>query len=210
MPNYRLLLIFVGIFWFLFVYGYSTYMPINSTLLKSSLKALGERMAAKHPGASIKVVVVGGSAGLLSGILDAARVTGDCDVMIAEPANLWPELERTAGEVARDLGLPDRWFNRDCAVFAYCLPLGWEERCDHQETYGALQVWTISRSDQIASKIISAPNRPQDLQDLQAMNASREELDIAERAIDRLEAESMDGRKRTDERAILQALRELL
>lgn len=180
---------------------------MESEKLVEALRRVGNTLAEREPAGSIRVCIAGGSAGLLSGTLRVDRVTGDCDVMATEPGNRWSLVAEASASVARRLGLPERWMNQDCAMFAHCIAPGWRDRCVVYGTFGALEVCVLSRGDQIASKIISAPKMPQDVQDLLTMDPSMKELDFAESNIDRLEAESLDGKTLEDARAVLRSLR---
>jgi hypothetical protein len=53
-------------------------------------------------------------------------------------------------------------------------------------------VCLIHRKDFIAAKIVSAPKRPHDYEDLKAVRPTQGELDFASSHIDRLESESLD------------------
>lgn len=93
-------------------------------------------------------------------------------------------------------------------MYAWCLPLGWKERCEPLRTFGPLEIWRINRQDFIAAKVVSAPSRPQDFEDLLAVGPSEEELAFAEENLDRVEQESPDpDQSFEDARAILDALR---
>jgi len=129
-------------------------------------------------------------------------------VISAEPNDQWLAIENAAIRVARRLGLPERWLNQDCRSFAYCLAPGWETRCVGFRRFGPLDVRTVSRLDLIASKIVSAPKRPQDIEDLCALRPTQDEFDFAEDNLDRLERESLDGKSYEIERTILKSLRE--
>lgn len=119
----------------------------------------------------------------------------------------WNEVSEAAKEVAHSLKLPETWLNRDCSMYAWCLPLGWQSRCESVETFGPLEVTRIARIDLIAAKIMGAPKRPQDLEDLRDMNPAPAELDFVKEHIDRLESEDLDGRDFADQRGILKVLR---
>ncbi len=155
----------------------------------------------------MRMVVAGGSAGLLAGVLARSRVTGDCDVMWSGGEGDWAQLTEAAGRAAAELGLPAMWLNRDCSMYAWCLPIAWESRCERVGVFGALDVWRLSRLDLVASKVMSSPKRPHDVEDLRAMRPSGEELDFAESNIDRLESEHLDGAEFADQRAVVRALR---
>ncbi len=120
---------------------------------------------------------------------------------------MWRELVAAAVEVARRLQLPETWLNRDCTMYAWCLPLGWQSRCERVGTFGRLEVLRIARIDLIAGKVISSPKRPQDVEDLRDMRPTEEELGFVKEHIDRLEAEHLDGRKFDDQRVVLASLR---
>ncbi len=157
--------------------------------------------------APIRVLIAGGAAGMLGGLLKPDRTTGDCDVMGVGEESDWRDVERAAAEAAAQLDLPARWLNRDCRIYAWCLPLAWESRCESVGQFGPLEVLRVSRVDLIAAKIIGSPKRPQDLEDLRDLRPSRAELEFAEQNIDRLEAEHLDGKKFDDERAVFSVLR---
>ena len=182
-------------------------MTLESNQLVEALRAVGDALRRRGVSDPIRVLIAGGSAGLLSGLLDKGRVTGDCDVIGIEPSDQWFAIERATAEVAGRLGLPERWMNRDCARYAHCLAFGWRQRSVEIDQFGSLVVCTLSRIDLIASKIVSAPGRPQDVQDLLTMRPTDVELDFAERNLDRLENESLDGRTYEDERAVAQSLK---
>ncbi len=92
-------------------------------------------------------------------------------------------------------------------MYAWCLPVGWQGRCEEVDQFGPLEVLRVSRIDLIAAKVIGSPTRPQDLEDLRDLRPAREELEFAGQNLDRLEAEHLDGRKFDQERAILNVLR---
>lgn len=65
----------------------------------------------------------------------------------------------------------------------------------------------LSRIDLIATKVFSAPRRPQDLADLRDINPTPEELDWVLRHLDRLEAEDLDRQTFDDQRAVVAGMR---
>lgn len=180
---------------------------LDNQLVLSALAAVGQRLARLGRGAPIRVLVAGGTAGILGGFLKPERTTGDCDVIGVSSESDWSDLERAAAEVARQLDLPPTWLNRDCQMYAWCLPVGWQSRCERVDQFGPLEVLRVSRIDLIAAKVIGSPTRPQDLEDLRDMRPTVDELDSAERNLDRLEGEHLDGKKFDQERAILKVLR---
>ena len=151
-------------------------------------------------------MLAGGSAGLLAGLLANARTTADCDVIWTDSTE-WELMERSAREIAAEQGLPDRWLNRDCAVYAWSLPLGWLDRCEKVRTFGAFEVMRLARIALIASKVFGAPLRPQDMQDLRAIAPTASELDVVEAHLDRLASEHLDGDEFASQREVLRTLR---
>lgn len=193
---------------YLYTCGITSTMTLDATHLDRALRATGERLAAAGGTGRARLYVIGGSAGLLSGWLSGARSTGDVDVTEVEPAEAWDAVVRAAAEVAGAMGLPATWLNDTCRMYAWCLPIGWKERCEPLRAYGSLEVWRINRQDFIAAKVVSAPSRPQDFEDLLAVTPTAGELDFTDEHLDRLERESLDpGQSFEDARAIVESLR---
>jgi hypothetical protein len=180
---------------------------LDSQLVLKALSAVGQALSRRGRVVPIRVLVAGGTAGILGGLLRPERTTGDCDVMEVGIESDWSDLERAAAETATQLDLPPTWLNRDCQMYAWCLPVGWQSRCEPVDRFGPLDVSRVSRIDLIAAKVIGGPTRPQDLEDLRDLQPDMDELDFAEQNLDRLEAEHLDGRKFDNERAILNVLR---
>lgn len=178
---------------------------LTAHLAQLAFALVGQRLA--HRRVSVQLVVAGGVAGLLGGLLRAARTTGDCDVMSLSDPQAWAELQAAGEEVAASMDLPKTWLNRDCAMYAWCLPLGWRGRVENVGTFGTLTVVRISRFDLIATKLMSSPKRPQDVEDLQDLCPTGDEWEEVEKHLDRLELEHPSGSTFADQRAILGALR---
>ena len=101
-----------------------------------------------------ELVIVGGSALMVQGLLPHARATRDIDVL------------RTASEVEELLARYD--MNTDVATFLYRYPQGWEERKVRVPFEGdALDVYTLSNEDLAITKLLSW--RAVDQSDLRAM-----------------------------------------
>lgn len=184
-------------------------MTLSASQLEKALRATGDRLDALRAEKTMRLYVVGGSAGLLSGLLSGARTTGDVDVTTVEPDESWGDVCRAAQEVAKELDLPETWLNNKCRMYAWCLPLGWRERCERARTFGPLEVWLLARRDFIAAKVVSAPSRPQDLEDLQAVKPTNEELEFTAEHINRLEREHLDPDVSfEDARVVLESLRD--
>lgn len=152
---------------------------MNNQQVDQALRALGETIRAES---RVKLLVVGGTAGLLAGFLPPSRTTADCDVVWPGAADEWKELERAAADIAKRLGLPSNWLNRDCEMFEWSFPLGWRGRCEFAGRYGPLEVYTVCRRDLIAIKVMGAPKRPQDLDDLRALAPTPDDLAFVGRA----------------------------
>jgi len=183
-------------------------MVLEAPQLEAALRLTGQRLAQRGVEEKIRLYLVGGTAGLLSGLLSGTRSTGDVDVTDTEPSRAWEAIVQAAAEAAKELDLPETWLNNKCSMYAWYLPLGWKGRCVLARTYGPLEVWLLDRRDFIAAKIVSAPKRPQDFEDLLAVGPSEEELAFAEENLDRVERESPDpDQSFEDARAILDALR---
>jgi hypothetical protein len=87
-------------------------MTLDATQLDRALRETGERLAAEGGTGTVRLYLVGGSAGLLSGWLSGARSTGDVDVTEADPVEAWEAVIRAAAEVA---GEPGRRTTRICS-----------------------------------------------------------------------------------------------
>jgi hypothetical protein len=126
-----------------------------------------------------------------------------------DPDDAWRDVREAAKGVAQEMQLPATWLNDECRMYAWCLPPGWQARCRRARTFGPLEVWPLSRSDFVAAKVVSAPTRPQDIEDLRAVKPTESELDSAEANIDRLQREHLDpDQSFVDSRTILTELRE--
>jgi hypothetical protein len=180
---------------------------LDMAIIRTALDTTGQFLTSDREQGSVRVVIAGGVAGLLGGLLPPTRVTADCDVMWLEDTGQWARLERAVALAADALGLPATWLNRHCAMYAWCLPLGWLERCEDVGRFGPLEVWRLGRADLIASKVMGAPIRPQDFDDLGVMSPTNSELNAVLHNLDRLEAEDLNGTSFDRQRAIIIALR---
>jgi len=167
-------------------------MTLDAGQIDSAIAALAKRLLVPKDGHPIRLFVVGGSSGLLAGLLQPTRVTADVDVTLIDPADSWNAVAAAAAEIAREQALPETWLNNECRLYAWCLPLGWKERCTRVRAFPAIELWALSRGDFIAAKIVSARSRPQDLEDVQSLAPTNGELDFAEDNIARLRTEHLD------------------
>ncbi len=157
----------------------------GSQAIERALKAVGERLAAD--GESVSVVVLGGAAMNLHGIVQ--RATTDVDILarvvddegtIAHPDPLPEALHRAAAAVARDLRLRDDWMNTAVAgQWELGLPEGLADRLEWR-MYGALRVGLVSRRDLIYFKLYASADQtgPESVhaRDLLALLPTRGEL----------------------------------
>ena len=129
-------------------------------------------------------VILGGAvAAMIVANLLATRVTRDCDVVLSESDAGWESVHDAARQVARNRGLPVDWLNRDSRMYAHLLPTGWQKRCEVVGQFGPLEV--------LAMKLMGAPVRPQDLEDIIAMRPTADDIAFLHGHLDRLDAESL-------------------
>lgn len=185
-------------------------MPaIDTSVAIRALQRTGEVLAASASQRQWEVVVLGGTAGLLARLLRPERTTADCDVLLLSDGAQWAALADAARVVADQLQLPATWLNRDCEAFSWTLPLGWRSRMERVGQFGPLAVWRVCRRDLIATKVLGATKRPQDLEDLRHIRPTREELAWVREHLDRLESEHLDGRSFDPERAVVGVLEDV-
>jgi hypothetical protein len=159
---------------------------ITPDTLDKALSLLGELLAARnHPHQHF--VVCGGSSLLALGLVSRAT-TQDVDILaridasgLVTPRPLPEWLLTAAGEVGRQLDLPDDWLNDRVAeetLFRCGLPEGMQQRLT-SKNYGArLSISYIGRRDQIFLKLHAAVDRDggRHLQDLLDLEPTAEEL----------------------------------
>src|SRR5437763_293581 len=111
---------------------------LGSTVVVDALRAMGEVLDGLGVRLPVRLVVTGGMAGLLAGLLRPQRTTTDCDVIWEGEDVVWRQVAAAAAGVAGRLDLPPSWLNRDASIFAWCLPLGWQSRCERVGEFGPL------------------------------------------------------------------------
>ncbi len=161
-------------------------------VLERGLAAVGDLLAAE--GVEVGIIVVGGTALNLLGIVQ--RTTSDVDVLailqdpaasggvtLAPPDPLPEPLQRAIARVARDFQLPDDWMNTVVGLqWETGLPPGLERRLRWRR-YGALRVGLVARYDLIFLKLYAAADSggPSSVhfQDLLALRPTERELQAA-------------------------------
>src|SRR5687767_4616502 len=93
----------------------------------------------------VEILMVGGAAGMLTGLLPPDRVTVDCDIINYSPEAAWARVELTADEIGREMSLPEDWFNSNIAIRTDLIPDGWESRKQLVLAGEWLSVFAISR-----------------------------------------------------------------
>jgi hypothetical protein len=167
-------------------------MISNSTDAERALDAVGQILHAE--GVKFAIIVIGGAALQLLGVVD--RATRDVDVValaeppdanrprLRDPGEELPDPLRRAREiVAEDLGLDSNWLNLGPALqWKQGLPPGFEDRLQWRR-YHSLTVGIADRRDLIAFKLYAAADStgPSSVhyQDLIALGPSTEEIDWA-------------------------------
>lgn len=155
-----------------------------------ALHAVGDLLA--YEGEEAAIVIIGGSALILLGIVE--RATVDVDILaigrqeegrlrIRPPDPLPQPLQRAIERVAEDFGLPPNWLNTTAGLqWQTGLPPGLETRIEWRE-YAGLSVGLASRYDLIFFKLYAAADDlgPDSVhyQDLLALDPTREELRAA-------------------------------
>ena len=156
---------------------------MNASAVEQALSTLGKRFS-YHT--EVELLLVGGAAGMLTGLLPPARTTIDCDVMVYVPEDAMGAVELAAAQVAGELGLGETWLNSNVQLRRDALPDDWETRRILIGTWGRLRVFAVCRIDLIAMKVLAG--RPQDLEDIHSMKPRRDDVEFVRRYLDGLPA----------------------
>lgn len=175
--------------------------PMNTSTVESALRRLG---AVLGDGPEIEILLVGGAAGMITGLLPSTRVTTDCDVMAYLPPDTMVTVESAAAEVAEELGMATNWLNSDVQLRRDTLPDGWEPRKIAAGMYGRLRVSAVSRPDLIAMKVLAA--RDQDIEDLQAMRIRSDDVAFIETYLNTLASKGTQQGQINEARKLLASL----
>lgn len=152
---------------------------MDTTLVARSLKRVADAFDFHM---DVEVLLVGGAAGMLTGVLRPRRTTIDCDVMVSAPPGAIARLEEIARSVAPELGLAPTWLNGDANLVQWKLPEGWRERRVPVLSSARLRVFAVGRADFIALKALAG--RDQDIEDLRALKVTAEEASFVRAHLD--------------------------
>ena len=149
--------------------------------LWAALEALGRR--ARDPVS----LVLGGSAALI--LHDQLRrPTNDGDVVASEPG--LGELQKIIRDVADIRGLPPGWLNGSIQSYTHVLPRDYRARLIRLPAFGRLSVALLHRQDVVLMKVYG--QRPRDIDDLNTLQPTREELAFVRAHIPRIAAREAD------------------
>ena len=174
---------------------------MNASAVEQALSTLGKRFS-HHT--EVELLLVGGAAGMLTGLLPPARTTIDCDVMVYVPEDAMGAVESAALQVAGELGLGETWLNSNVQLRRDALPDDWETRRILIGTWGRLRVFAVSRIDLIAMKVLAG--RPQDLEDIHSMKPRRDDVEFVRRYLDGLPAKGTMLNEIAEARELLESL----
>ena len=76
---------------------------MNTSTVEKALRRLGEILVY---GVDIEILLDGGTAGMVTGLLSSTRTTSDCDVMVYNPPEAMTALASAADAVAQALARP--------------------------------------------------------------------------------------------------------
>lgn len=177
--------------------------PMNTSIIDKALRLLGQHLQKTNTD-EIEILLVGGAAGMITGILPNNRVTIDCDVMNYTPPDSLAKVELAAEVVAEKLQLAPNWLNSDVQIRSDTLPDDWEQRKVHIAHYGPLRVFAVSRIDLIAMKVIAA--RDQDIEDLQNLRLRSDDIEFINNYLFQLRDKGTAEEQINDAHTLLESL----
>lgn len=175
--------------------------PMSTNHIERAMKHLGEFLEYHQ---EIEILIVGGAAGMLTGVLAANKTTMDCDVMVCVPENALVAVELAAEQVAEEMSLDEHWLNSDVQLRLDALPDGWRHRRITVGKYGMLSVFAASRPDLIAMKVLAG--RDQDIEDLEAMRVREDDVEFIRTYLDGLDEKGTHQEQIDDARILLESL----
>lgn len=175
---------------------------MNTSTVEQALRRLGEVLEYHR---DIEILLVGGAAGMVTGVLSPDRVTTDCDVMVYIPPDAMSAVELAAGKVADEMSLSPTWLNSDAQLRLDALPDGWETRKIPVSTNGRLKVSAASRPDLLAMKVLAG--RDEDVADLQAMRIRQDDVEFVSEYLNSLDSKGTKPDQIEEARALLDSLK---
>lgn len=144
-------------------------MLLGKSQILDALGQLGSQLARPT-----EILIVGGTAGLLTGEFDASHVTEDVDLIACRLPSDREVVFDTAEQVGHTLSLPASWLSDFSGLFRWTLQDDWRERAIHVGTFDRLTVLAVGRLDLLAMKFLS--HRIKDREHLDMMKPSDDEL----------------------------------
>lgn len=172
-------------------------MLMTKDIILGYLQEVAELLPAEE---SIEIVLIGGAAGMLTGLFEPSRTTTDCDVINYMPQASQQIVLKTAKAVASKHGLPEKWLNSQ-AMELDILPDGWQTRKVEIAAFGPLRVSSLSRMDILATKFYAG--FPRDREDILAMQPTADELAFVLTYINMLRVPSRNANLDQVQRAML-------
>jgi len=162
---------------------------LDKNTILSGFVALGQRLKlSRH----VEILIVGGAAGVLTGLLPAQWTTADVDTLDCQLPQDREAVLAVAEVVCRDLSLPADWLNDWGGLYAWTLPDDWMSRRVPIGEFGQLHVYAAGRSDLIAMKFIA--HRERDLEHLQLLNVTEDDKTFVRSYLDHLKERYPAGR----------------
>jgi uncharacterized nucleotidyltransferase DUF6036 len=174
---------------------------MNTSIIERALKRLGDLLEYHE---EVEILLVGGAAGMMTGVLPASRTTLDCDVMVCVPEAALVAVELAAERIAEEMSLAAHWLNSDVQLRLDALPDGWEQRRIPVGEFGLLRIFASSRPDLIAMKVLAG--RDQDIEDLEEMRVRADEVEFVRTYLDGLGEKGTHPDQIDDARIVLDAL----
>ena len=144
---------------------------LDDNTIRAALAAMGERLRLNR---DVEILIVGGAAGVLTGVLPAAWTTADVDVLHVHLPQDREAVFSAAVDACRTLSLPPSWMSEDVRLYAWTLPEDWQSRRVRVGVYGRLHVYAVSRRDLAAMKFCA--HRAADLEHLAQLHLTAADL----------------------------------
>lgn len=164
-----------------------TQADLTASSMLKALELVGEIL--DWPG-QVEILLIGGAAGMVTGLLKPERTTGDCDVADFAPSDAATAVEQAAKAVAAKMNLPQKWLN-DQIRQLNVLPDGWRSRRQHIATFGKLKVYAAGRLDLLAMKVFA--HRAPDREDIAEMRITRQEIEFTRKYLSMLKVPSRNA-----------------